>query len=103
MYSVAISAISGSSFSSAFSIVASNLPVSYHISSWNETSSTVALAIATSTPTSTTTEQFYVPSGGASTKDCDSYRVIVPAGSNLYMRAPNTSNASGVPVIFECW
>lgn len=93
-YGVVISAATGSSINTAFSLIASNLPLSYQMSVYNLTSGIVGLAVAKSLPTASTTEQKYVASNGTLGLDSNINQPIISEGQNLYMRVATTSIVS---------
>ena len=98
-FTVQVSASTGSSINTGFSMVASNLPFAYCVSIWNETGSRTAIAIANSAPTITTTDQIYCPAGGTNTKDSNNHQYVSSNGQNLYLRTAQSAIATSVVTI----
>lgn len=99
-YGLVVSAATNSSLNTAFSLVASNLPLSYQFGVWNLTSGTIGLALETSVPTASTTQQIYIPSNGTYATDSNHGQPAISAGQNLYLRVATTSIVSNM-VVFD--
>jgi len=99
-YGLVVTAATGSSINTAFSLVASSLPKAYKMTYWNETSQRVAFALATSLPTSTTTDQVFIPAQGVAADDSNYGQPVVSEGQNLYLRTDGASVVS-MAVVFN--
>lgn len=101
LFSVQVTASAGVSFNTAFSAFTHAVDThKYHVSIWNLTSSTVAVAFGSSAPASNTYIRLITPSGGTTTKD--SQFTFCNPGDNIYVAAPFTAVASGT-LIVELW
>ena len=93
-YGLVVSAATGSSLNTAFSLVASNLPLSYQFGAWNLTSGTIGIHFGKSLPTATTTEQVYIPSNGTYASDANVNQPSISEGQNVYLRCHTTAVVS---------
>lgn len=106
LYSVYFSPASAKSINTGFSAIAGSIDThKRHISVWNLTSSTVAIAFGASAPTSTTFERIIVPSGGTTTKDSESGISFARPNDSIYLAQPDssTTNIASGTLIMELW
>jgi len=100
-YSVRLTlSVSGQSLNTTFSAVLTSIPAGFHLMVGNESASRLAFAIATSAPTVTVADQFYVPNSGSFAFDAGPGEYVsppqMPSGNNwnLYARCDSGSVAS---------
>lgn len=101
-YGLQVSAATGSSINTAFSLVASAIPCSYQMAVWNPCSYTVSVYLGTSAPTVTTVDQCYIPALGTFSRDAIHGQPVVSDGMNIYLRSPGLSTTgivSGTVVV----
>lgn len=105
-YLVRVSCATGTSINTSFSMVGSgpNGDFFYHASCWNESPSGVYIAIATTLPTSTTTDKFYLPAYSTSAKDGSrgEGKYMISPGHNVYAACAITAIVSS-PITIEFW
>lgn len=97
---VKVAVAAGASLNTAFSSIYNGLDARplYHVAVQNNTSSCVNFCIATSGPTITATDQFFVPASGYAWWDCEKDESLAYGGPslNLYARVDDTTIVSGV-------
>lgn len=86
----------GSSINTGFSAILTNLPLTYHFFVINEGPTRLAFSIATSAPTSTTTNQMWVSNSGTVAIDSIAGEYMSTPGMNLYARCDADGGAGGI-------
>jgi hypothetical protein len=99
-HTVYASFVTGASLNTAFQLLGNgpDAGFAYHMSIWNECPSRIAIAISTSAPTATTTEQIYIPANATTTLDVSQGKYFVSQGSKVYARTAQTAIVSNA-----CW
>lgn len=101
-YGLIVTAATGSSINTAFSIVASALPLAYKMNYWNETTSRIIVHIGNSLPAASITDTFAIPAYGTGADDSNHGQPVLSEGQNVYMRTDATSVVSnGVTINFS--
>lgn len=98
-YALVVSAATNSSINTSFSLVASNLPLSYKMNYWNETTSRVYVHIGTSLPTTTITDKLAIPAYGTGADDSNHGQPVLSEGQNVYMYTDQTAVVSNAVII----
>lgn len=103
VYTNYVSFSTGASLNTTYVLIASGPPDScYNVSGWNETPSGIRVAAATTMPTTTTKQYFYMPANATTAKDTRQSRIMVSSGHNLYAMCVATAIVSGTLTI-ETW